>query len=171
MTGFRGRSLASVNCQTRAPGWTAVRLYNGHWLLVYNDTQDGRNSLAVFCFRRRKDVRGNGRGIWNSTTKVPITIQPSFRGKTKQIHAVYSYFVEGGKSMKHVAFSESWGSTGGCRLTAASFRSGAILRQTFEIGGNSRPATTPVAEPGQFLFVRRGWQVRFRRVFRRQPIR
>jgi hypothetical protein len=24
------------------------------------------------------------------------------------LHAVYSYFVEGGKSMKHAAFNEAW---------------------------------------------------------------
>jgi hypothetical protein len=28
------------------------------------------------------------------------------------LHAVYSYFVEGGKSMKHAAFNEVWVMTG-----------------------------------------------------------
>ena len=34
----------------------------------------------------------------------PAVIQ----GADGTIHAIYSYFVEGGKSMKHAAFDESW---------------------------------------------------------------
>ena len=30
------------------------------------------------------------------------------QGRGDTIHAVYSYFVEGGKSMKHAAFNEDW---------------------------------------------------------------
>ena len=33
---------------------------------------------------------------------------PSGLGKSRMLHAVYSYFVEGGKSMKHAAFNEAW---------------------------------------------------------------
>jgi predicted neuraminidase len=29
-------------------------------------------------------------------------------GRDGTIHAVYSYFVKGGKSMKHAAFNEAW---------------------------------------------------------------
>jgi hypothetical protein len=34
----------------------------------------------------------------------PAVIQ----GRDGVIHAVYSYFVSGGKSMKHAAFNEAW---------------------------------------------------------------
>ena len=88
-------------------GLDGVRLKNGHWLLVYNDTTRGRNSLAVSI----SDDEGKS---WKWTRHLerhktgsyhyPAVIQ----GKDGTIHAVYSYFVRGGKSMKHAAFSEEW---------------------------------------------------------------
>lgn len=88
-------------------GIDGVRLANGHWLLVYNDTTDDRNSLAVSI----SDDEGK---TWKWTRHLekhddgsyhyPVVIQ----GRDGTIHAVYSYFVEGGKSMKHAAFNEAW---------------------------------------------------------------
>jgi predicted neuraminidase len=88
-------------------GVDAVRLENGHWLIVYNDTLDERNSLAVsistdegktWKWTRHLEVHDNG------SYHYPAVIQ----GKDGDIHAVYSYFVQGGKSMKHAAFNEAW---------------------------------------------------------------
>jgi predicted neuraminidase len=88
-------------------GLDGVRLANGHWLLVYNDTTRGRNSLAVSI----SDDEGK---TWKWTRHLekhetgsyhyPTVIQ----GRDGTIHAVYSYFVDGGKSMKHAAFNEAW---------------------------------------------------------------
>ena len=88
-------------------GLDGVRLANGHWLLVYNDTTDGRESLAVSI----SDDEGQ---TWKWTRHLerhetggyhyPAVIQ----GADGTIHAVYSYFVKGGKSMKHAAFAEAW---------------------------------------------------------------
>jgi predicted neuraminidase len=88
-------------------GLDGVRLHNGHWLLVYNDTVRGRESLAVSV----SDDEGK---TWKWTRHLekqdsgsyhyPAVIQA--RGGT--IHVVYSYFVSGGKSMKHAAFDEAW---------------------------------------------------------------
>jgi predicted neuraminidase len=88
-------------------GLDGVRLANGHWLLVYNDTTDGRNSLAVsvsddegktWKWTRHLEKHDNG------AYHYPAVIQ----GRDGTIHAVYSYFVDGGKSMKHAAFNEAW---------------------------------------------------------------
>ena len=88
-------------------GLDGVRLANGHWVLVYNDTTDGRHSLAVslsedegktWCWTRHLENDENG------SYHYPAVIQ----GANGTIHAVYSYFVEGGKSMKHAAFDELW---------------------------------------------------------------
>ena len=38
---------------------------------------------------------------------VPLSRRSS-RARDGTIHAVYSYFVAGGKSMKHAAFNEAW---------------------------------------------------------------
>jgi predicted neuraminidase len=88
-------------------GLDAVRLANGHWLLVYNDTTSGRRSLAVSL----SDDEGRS---WKWTRHLerhdagsyhyPAVIQ----ARDGTVHAVYSYFVAGGKSMKHAAFNEAW---------------------------------------------------------------
>jgi predicted neuraminidase len=88
-------------------GLDAVRLANGRWLLVYNDTRAGRNSLAASL----SDDEGRS---WKWTRHLerhdagsyhyPAVIQ----GADGTVHAVYSYFVSGGKSMKHAAFTEEW---------------------------------------------------------------
>ncbi len=88
-------------------GLDGVRLKNGHWILVHNDTADGRNRLAV--------TLSKDEGIsWTVTRHLedhpdgsyhyPCVIQTS----DGMIHSVYSYFVKDGKTMKHAAFNEEW---------------------------------------------------------------
>jgi predicted neuraminidase len=88
-------------------GLDGVRLANGHWLLVYNDTSRGRNSLAVSIsddegktWKWKRHLEKEESGAYH----YPAVIQ----GRDGTIHAVYSYFVDGGKSMKHAAFNEAW---------------------------------------------------------------
>jgi predicted neuraminidase len=88
-------------------GIDGVRLANGHWLLIYNDTTDGRNSLAVSIsddegktWKWKRHLEHHADGSYH----YPVVIQ----GRDGTIHAVYSYFVDGGKSMKHAAFNEAW---------------------------------------------------------------
>ena len=88
-------------------GLDGVRLANGHWLLIYNDLQQGRHSLAVslstdegksWKFTRHLEKHDNG------SYHYPAVIE----GRDGLIHFVYSYFVADGKSMKHVAVNEEW---------------------------------------------------------------
>jgi predicted neuraminidase len=88
-------------------GLDGVRLADGHWLLVYNDTRAGRNSLAVslsddegHTWKWTRHLERHSTGSYH----YPAVIQ----GRDGRIHAVYSYFVTGGKSMKHAAFNEEW---------------------------------------------------------------
>ncbi len=88
-------------------GLDGVRLANGHWLLVYNDTTDGRNSLAVSISHDEGRSWGPTRHLERhdeGSYHYPAVIQ----GADGTIHVVYSYFVAGGKSMKHAAFNEAW---------------------------------------------------------------
>ena len=88
-------------------GLDGVVLESGAWLLIYNDTTQGRSSLAASL----SDDEGQS---WTVTRHLeqdesgryhyPCVIQ----SRNGTIHCVYSYFVEGGKSMKHAAFNESW---------------------------------------------------------------
>ena len=88
-------------------GLDGVRLANGHWLLVYNDTIDGRNRLAVSIsddegktWKWKRHLEDHAEGAYH----YPSVIQ----GRDGTIHVVYSYFVDDGKSMKHAAFDEAW---------------------------------------------------------------
>jgi predicted neuraminidase len=88
-------------------GLDAVRLANGHWVLVYNDTTRGRNRLAVSISEDEGRTWKWTRHLEQQETgsyHYPAIIQ----GKDGTIHAAYSYFVAGGKSMKHAAFNEAW---------------------------------------------------------------
>jgi hypothetical protein len=84
-----------------------MRLASGHWLLIYNDTTNGRNSLAASL----SDDEGR---TWKWTRHLERHAEGSYhypavtQGADGTIHAVYSYFVAGGKSMKHAAFNEAW---------------------------------------------------------------
>ncbi len=88
-------------------GLDGVRLSNGHWLLVYNDTTQDRQSLAVSIsddegrsWRWTRHLERHDRGSYH----YPAVIQDA----QGTVHAVYSYFVEEGKSMKHAAFNVAW---------------------------------------------------------------
>ena len=88
-------------------GLDAVRLADGTWALVYNDTVKGRSSLAVSL----SDDEGRS---WKWTRHLERHDAGSYhypaiiQGKDGTIHAVYSYFVKEGKSMKHAAFDAAW---------------------------------------------------------------
>jgi predicted neuraminidase len=88
-------------------GLDAVRLANGNWVLIYNDTLSKRNSLAVSLsedegktWKYTRHLEKHDAGSYH----YPAIIQ----GADGTIHAAYSYFVEAGKTMKHAAFNEDW---------------------------------------------------------------
>ena len=88
-------------------GLDGLRLNNGHWLLVYNDTTNGRSSLAVsisddegITWKWTRHLERQERGQYH----YPAVIQTS----DGLIHFVYSYFVDGGKTMKHTVVNEDW---------------------------------------------------------------
>src|SRR5262245_18840307 len=79
----------------------------GRTLLGYNDTRRGRNSLAV-------SLSADEGATWKWTRHLERQEQGSYhypavtQAKDGSIHAAYSYFVKGGKSMKHARFNEAW---------------------------------------------------------------
>jgi predicted neuraminidase len=100
-------SVYSTDLPNPGSGLDAVRLANGNWLLIYNDSLRGRASLAVSL----SDDEGKS---WKWTRHLEKHDTGSYhypaiiQGKDGTIHAVYSYFVADGKSMKHAGFSEAW---------------------------------------------------------------
>jgi predicted neuraminidase len=99
--------VGALDLPNPGSGLDALRLADGHWVLIYNDTTNKRNSLAVSL----SDDEGK---TWSITRHLerhekgqyhyPSIIQ----GADGTIHAVYSYFVDQGQSMKHAAFNEDW---------------------------------------------------------------
>jgi predicted neuraminidase len=99
--------VGTIELPNPGAGIDGVRLANGHWLLVYNDTVKDRNSLAVSIstdegrtWKWTRHLERHDKGGYH----YPAVIQ----GRDGTIHAVYSYFVDEGKSMKHAAFNEAW---------------------------------------------------------------
>lgn len=99
--------VTSAELPNPGSGLDAVRLKSGKWLLVYNDTKIGRNHLAV-------SLSSDEGRTWTKTRHLEKQPAGSYHYPTiiqsqdGLIHCVYSYFVEGGKSMKHAAFNEEW---------------------------------------------------------------
>jgi predicted neuraminidase len=88
-------------------GLDGVRLHNGHWVLLCNDTADGRSRLAV-CLSTDE-----GR-TWTATRYLENRDEGAFhypcviQTRDHRIHVVYSSFTSEGKSMQHAEFTENW---------------------------------------------------------------
>lgn len=99
--------VESISLPNPGTGLDAVRLHNGHWCLIHNDTTEGRHSLAVSISEDEGRTWRRSRRLEHQPGDkfhYPAIIQ----ARNGTIHAVYSYFVAGGKSMKHAAFNEEW---------------------------------------------------------------
>ena len=100
--GIHWGPVGQIELPNPGAGLDAVRLANGHWLLVYNDSTTDRTRLAISLsddegvhWRWTRHLERQPRGSYH----YPAVIQ----AQDGQIHVVYSYFVDDGKSMKHAA--------------------------------------------------------------------
>jgi predicted neuraminidase len=89
----------------------AVRLRNGDWIMVFNDIESGRYSLAAAIssdegasWKWKRHLDGDPAHAGRNQYHYPSVIQ----AKDGSIHVTYSYFVPEGKSIKHVRFNEDW---------------------------------------------------------------
>ncbi len=122
----RGQTWSDVvDSQLPNPGSGAevINLKNGHWAMIYNDTETGRNSLAVaisdddgatWRWRRRLEYEAPG-------PEAGAFHYPSiFQARDSSLHVSYSYHLnrkdlpkdsEGRvlrKAIKHAHFNEEW---------------------------------------------------------------
>jgi len=88
-------------------GAEVINLRDGSWALIYNDTEKGRDSLAVaisddeglsWKWKRRLEQQPGG------SFHYPSLIQ----ARDGSLHASYSYFMPEGKSIKHARFTVDW---------------------------------------------------------------
>ena len=104
-------------------GAEIISLRNGHWALIYNDTEQGRHSLAVAIsddegasWKWKRHLESDPPGPQAGSYHYPSLIQ----ARDGSLHATYSYHLnrtdlprdgEGKprrKSIKHAHFNEAW---------------------------------------------------------------
>jgi len=100
--------VGSMELPNPGSGLEVIRLANGRWALIHNDTERGRHSLAVSI----SDDEGK---TWKWTRHLE-KVEPEHGGysypsimqaRDGTLHATYS-FSEGKQSIKHAAFNEEW---------------------------------------------------------------
>ena len=95
----------------------AIVLKDGNWLMVYNDLERGRYSLAAALsedegrtWRWKRHLDGDPQRKSPNQYHYPSVMQ----AKDGSVHVTYSYFIKDaaaaakGKSIKHVQFDEAW---------------------------------------------------------------
>ncbi len=96
-------------------GFDGVTLKNGNWLMVYNDTEDGRHSLALALSEDEgkswpfvRHLENDTRGDKATQSHYPAIVE----GKDGRIHIVYSFHhrdqEEDAKTIKYVSVDADW---------------------------------------------------------------
>jgi len=100
-------AVGQIDLPNPGSGLDGVRLHNGHWVLVYNDSTRDRRSLAISLshdegrsWKWTRHLERHDSGSYH----YPCVVQ----APDETIHVIYSYFVPDGKSMKHAAINEAW---------------------------------------------------------------
>jgi predicted neuraminidase len=98
-------------------GADIVTLNNGHWALAYNDTEEGRHSLAVSLSTDEGRTWPHTRHLELDTREPDIATRYAYpsicEGSLGEIHIVYSYHGKDGngnsdKTIKYARITEEW---------------------------------------------------------------
>lgn len=85
-----------------------IPLKDGRWAMIYNDTENGRHSLAVAISADEGTTWKWKRHIEQGQSgKAGFGYPSMIQAKDGRLHATYSYS-SGGQSIKHVAFDTKW---------------------------------------------------------------
>ena len=90
-----------------------IRLADGDWVMIYNDTEQGRHSLAVALSTDEGKTWGAPKHLDRDESKRSSFGYPSIiEAANGKIHATYTYSKPApghrAESIKHVAFDKSW---------------------------------------------------------------
>ncbi|MBT3384425.1 MAG: hypothetical protein HN778_09800 [Prolixibacteraceae bacterium] len=95
-------------------GFDMVTLKNGNWLLVFNDTEEGRHNLTAALsdddgktWKWQKNIENDLRGEKATSSHYPAVIE----GEDGTVHTAYSFHRKDtvpGKTIKWVSFSVDW---------------------------------------------------------------
>ena len=104
--GVKWSPVEDTDIPNPGSGMEAIALRDGSWEMIYNDTEKGRDSLAVSL----SDDEGRSWKWMRHLEKQPGSFHyPSIvQAADGSLHASYSYFVSGGKAIKHARFNTAW---------------------------------------------------------------
>jgi predicted neuraminidase len=87
----------------------AIVLKDGRWVMVYNDTEDGRHSLAVALSDDEGKTWKWKRHIGRSKNREKSFAYPSLiQAKDGMLHLTYSYKEQGQATIRHCMFRADW---------------------------------------------------------------
>ena len=87
----------------------AITLKDGRWLMVFNDTENGRHSLALSMSDDEGQTWKWKRHIELATDRSGSFAYPSMiQSRDGRVHITYSYNSKEQKSIKHVALDPEW---------------------------------------------------------------
>lgn len=87
----------------------AISLQDGRWVMVYNDTEHGRHSLAAALSDDEGKIWKWKRHIGHSNKREKSFAYPSLiQARDGALHLTYSYREQGGATIRHCIFSVDW---------------------------------------------------------------
>jgi len=87
----------------------AIALQDGRWVMVYNDTEQGRHSMAVALSDDEGKTWKWKRHIGKSDDRTKSYAYPSLiQAKDGMLHLTYSYTEKGQATIHHCTFSADW---------------------------------------------------------------
>ncbi len=85
------------------------RLADGRWILIFNDTEEGRHSIAVAVSEDEGDTWPIMRHLQQAPEREGSFSYPSIiQARDGRIHATYSHRCAEGASITHVSFMPDW---------------------------------------------------------------
>jgi predicted neuraminidase len=110
--------VEDTNLPNPGAGIEAARLASGKWILVYNDTTQGRHSLAVslsldegstWPWTRHLERREPGGGSFHYPSVAQAWVRDAPNPGDMPIHVTYTHSIPGkGSTIKHAEFNEAW---------------------------------------------------------------
>lgn len=101
---------AARDTETPNPGSSleSIKLAGGNWLMVCNDTEDGRHRLSALLSDNEGET-WQWRAVLEESQEGEGYAYPSvIQARDGQIHVTYSYSGGQGKTIRHGTFDEDW---------------------------------------------------------------
>ncbi|MFT4567733.1 MAG: hypothetical protein ACI9FN_002700, partial [Saprospiraceae bacterium] len=162
--GMTWSNVVDSNVPNPGSGSDVVTLQNGNWVIAYNNTEDGRNSLALSMSEDEGKSWSHTRHLVLDKNAAPMTgAYPSIIAADdgSQIHVIFSFTktVDGKKkeNIRHISINEEWIREGD-QNKIHNFNVGAAIRKItpnplLPISGGMGPTQTAVKQAGD-LFAR-----------------